>query len=68
MFGGDEQMQPGFVDFQHFAQGFASREAIFLPGRFKKPTRWDFARDVIQGWDIDLRYLCPSTQIFKTNR
>ena len=31
MLGRDEQMQPGFVDFQNFAQGFgfAGRKAIF---------------------------------------
>ena len=32
MLGRDEQMQPEFVDFQNFAQGFgfARRKAIFL--------------------------------------
>ena len=31
MLGRDEQMQPGFTDFQDFAQGhgFGSKEAIF---------------------------------------
>ena len=52
MLGRDEQTQPGFVDFQNFVQGFgfASREAIFWPGSFKKPTRWEFARAVTQRW------------------
>ena len=40
MLGRDEQMQPGFVDFQNFVWsfGFAGREAIFLgQGGPKKP-------------------------------
>ena len=32
MLDGDEQMQPRFVDFQNFAQGFANREAFFCQG------------------------------------
>ena len=37
--GSDEQMQPGFVDFQNFAQGFgfASRKAIFWAREFQNP-------------------------------
>ena len=40
MLGRDKQMQPGFVDFQNFAQSFdfSRREAIFLgQGVPKKP-------------------------------
>ena len=50
MFGRDEQMQPGFVEFQNFAQsfGFARREAIVRPGSPQKATRWNFARTVTQ--------------------
>ena len=52
MLGRDEQIQPGFVDFQNFAQGFVSLvgRLFFRPGNFKKPTSWDFARVVTQGW------------------
>ena len=46
-------MQPGFVDFPNLAQGFgfASREA---PGRFRKPTRWNFTRAVTQGSNLSM--------------
>ena len=49
MLGRDEQMQPGFVDFQNFSQGlaFARKGGYFLGQGFKKPARWDFAT---QGW------------------
>ena len=52
MLGKDEQMQPGFADFQNFAQGFGfdTREAIFQARNSKNPTRWDFAKTVAQGW------------------
>ena len=38
MLGGDEKMQPGFVDFSNFAQGFgfAIREAISEAREFWK--------------------------------
>ena len=51
MLGRGEQMQPGFVHFQNFPQGFgfASREAIFMLGSFKRLTTWDFVRAVKQG-------------------
>ena len=51
MLGRDEQIQPGFVDFQNFAQGFrfARRKAMFKVSQFQKTTRWDFARTVTQG-------------------
>ena len=57
MLGRDEQMQPGFVDFQNFSQGFgfARREASFRDS--KKPTRWDFARTVTQRWLEKLKFL-----------
>ena len=42
MLGRDEQIQPGFVD---FCPG-----AVFKVKEFQKPTKWDFARTVIQGW------------------
>ena len=52
MLGRDERMQPGFVDFQTFAQGFgfSRKEAIFCARDSKKHTRWDFTRTVTQGW------------------
>ena len=45
----NEQMQPGFVDFQNFPQGssFAT----------KKPTKLDFARTVTKGWLEQLKSL-----------
>ena len=46
MLGREEQMQPGFVDFQNFAQGFcfAGREAIFRPG-IPKSNQVGFRQD-----------------------
>ena len=48
----DEKMQPGIVDFPNFTQGLVLLVwRLFLrPGSFRKPTRWDFARAVTQGW------------------
>ena len=51
MLGRDEQMQPGFVDFQNFAQGLVLLvgRPFFRPESFKKAIRWDFAKAVTQG-------------------
>ena len=44
MLGRDEKMQPGFVDFPNFAQGFgyASREAIFEASESSKTHQVGF--------------------------
>ena len=44
MFGRDEQIQPGFVDFQNFTHdfGFAIREGIFEAREFQKPHQVGF--------------------------
>ena len=44
----DEQMQPGFIDFQTFAQGFGfvNREAFLGQRVSKTSTWWDFGRAV----------------------
>ena len=43
MLGRAEQIQPAFVDFQNFAQGFGFHRLVgrlfFMPGSFEKPTR-----------------------------
>ena len=46
-------MQPGFVGFQNFAQGFhfANREAIFRPGSLKE-TLERTSPGLRQRWDI----------------
>ena len=51
MFDRDKQMQPGFVDFQNFAQGFgfARKEAIFLGQGFKKTHQVGFRQDCDTG-------------------
>ena len=51
MLDGDEQMQPGFVDFQNFAQGFANREAFFAR-EFQKTHQVGFR----QGGDTGVGY------------
>ena len=52
MLGRDEQMQPGFVDFQNFAHRvlvLLVGRLFFRPGSFIKKVRWDFVR-AVQGW------------------
>ena len=57
MSGRDEIMRPGFLGFPSFAQGFGLLLGrLFLrPGSFRKPTKWDFASAVTQGWAITYR-------------
>ena len=51
MLGRDEQMQPGFVEFYNFDQGFgfARREAIFRPVTSKKNHQVGFRQDCDTG-------------------
>ena len=51
MLGRDEQMHPGYVDFQIFAQGFGfSRGRLFfMPGIPKKTHQVGFRQDCDKG-------------------
>ena len=51
MLGRDEQMQPGFVDFQNFAQGFgfARREAVSFRQGIPKTQQMGFRQECETG-------------------